>query len=939
MTDTIAIELPQEAIDYIRAQTGANDEQLAELIEEYWRIAHHQAHDTTLRRHLTADELQWLITELKLLLADLGSLNLTQKMLLAKVKGNGKLQQIVNSLLITDQTTGHEKFTEFLELLENELANGQRQTTSDGIKVVESDAVQQKTEEIKQDASNGVFHLDQDDEAPVTGVTSSPSDGLDLLDTSKSVAEVVSGLNALLNHTGDIDSIKLMKTIRQVTFQQLLNKVLTNEESIIQEITDELDKYQGLTRSVIEELLEFYYSAKKYQSPQCVIPGFDNKKFTPNLLQCMEVIHIRDNKSRLNLSEPGLGKTDSALLGAVVSGVQRLLVFCPVAVMPGWEEKVKDRYPHFKSIINSQADLRWDWTAPIPDDEPIIAIINWDKLVSDDHPAYHHMIQWLNQFTPDMVVGDEIQYCKERTEQNDEVSARRKCFNRVISQVRSLNDECKLYHLTGSPCPNEFSEAIGCLKSASNTGYEFLDTKKTLMNGLDIFVEVSQIATRVLNLPKNFTVTERNITIPADEIFEDVRKAGKSWAKQTSLTLPYKFQYLARLLKDPSPIVIFTHFVDDVVSEIEQFLIDEGYGNEYSVHTGTLTGGVEEFRISPKKRILIGSIGSMGCGVDGIQNKASRVVYLGYPWTMEDKKQADGRCSRFGQNNDVTIYNLICDSTAEVDGEKRTISFDRFILNKHKIKKTLSDLCIDGVIPAHIQHNFTNTDLNSATEEWQDHLNNGMGMTRVLVEETFIPDPVFKVPSTMVPQASFSDLSREHARCRSSNSSTNYQRYQDDPDSWLDYHTKLSLVREDWHPDPVEVIANKVRSMGSGLRVIDFGCGREMLRHELGDDYEVVGMDYVPFSNQVIQCDLASDAPLVEPGDVGVAINSLMSRDWQKMIANFKQLLKGTGQLFIVQPHAQIKPELIEDELKENGFCVIHTWRTESFTYIRSIID
>ncbi|MDB4651329.1 hypothetical protein OAE26_01985, partial [Synechococcus sp. AH-551-E05] len=509
-------------------------------------------------------------------------------------------------------------------------------------------------------------------------------------------------------------------------------------------------------------------------------------------------------------------------------------------------------------------------------------------------------------------------------------------LNQLIAKVRDINPDAKLYHLTGSPCPNEFSEMIGCLKSATNNSFEFLDTKKTLSNGLDIFVEVSQLTTRVRHLPKDYKVTNKNVIIECDELFDDIRSTGASWAQQCALTIPHKLQYLKKLLKKPEPILIFTHYVTEIIEQIVDFLNQEGYGHEYVIHTGTEKDGVHHFLSNPRKRILIGSIGAMGCGVDGIQDKCARIVYLGYPWTAEEKKQADGRCDRVGQQKDVTIYNLIAESTQEVEGDTKTISFDRFLLRKHEQKRTLSDLCVDGIIPGE-GNDFSNDALNASTQEWKEMIEEGEGVTRIQVEEIFIPDTSNINP--FVPKARYSDISQEHARCRSSYSDTNYERYQLNPDSWKQYHQLLSTTRKTWTPDPVPEIASTIRSKGTGFRVLDFGCGTELLKEELGDSFDVVGLDYVAHSPEVIACDLCEPVSGVEQGDFGVAINALMSKDWKRMISNMKALLKGNGQLFVVQPEAQIPMDELVSCLKSNGFFIIMKETLGCFNYIRCIVD
>jgi SNF2 family DNA or RNA helicase len=74
---------------------------------------------------------------------------------------------------------------------------------------------------------------------------------------------------------------------------------------------------------------------------------------------------------------------------------------------------------------------------------------------------------------------------------------------------------------------------------------------------------------------------------------------------------------------------------------------------------------VEEFRTG-KLDVLVGTLASLGEGVDGLQNLCSQVMFLDRHWTHARNDQAIGRLRRSGQNRRVTVYHLMAEDTIDV---------------------------------------------------------------------------------------------------------------------------------------------------------------------------------------------------------------------------------------------------------------------------------
>jgi SNF2 family DNA or RNA helicase len=63
------------------------------------------------------------------------------------------------------------------------------------------------------------------------------------------------------------------------------------------------------------------------------------------------------------------------------------------------------------------------------------------------------------------------------------------------------------------------------------------------------------------------------------------------------------------------------------------------------------------------------------------------VIFLDHPWTRALYDQAVDRCHRIGQNNKITIYNIMCKNT-----------IDERIWSIVKTKGQMSDQIVDGKI-------------------------------------------------------------------------------------------------------------------------------------------------------------------------------------------------------------------------------------------------
>lgn len=72
---------------------------------------------------------------------------------------------------------------------------------------------------------------------------------------------------------------------------------------------------------------------------------------------------------------------------------------------------------------------------------------------------------------------------------------------------------------------------------------------------------------------------------------------------------------------------------------------------------------VEAFQTSKYQDFIIGTAGAMGTGLT--LTAGTIEIFLDEPWNMALKEQCVDRCHRIGQNNNLTIYTLMCKGTID----------------------------------------------------------------------------------------------------------------------------------------------------------------------------------------------------------------------------------------------------------------------------------
>lgn len=406
----------------------------------------------------------------------------------------------------------------------------------------------------------------------------------------------------------------------------------------------------------------------------------------------------------LNRNPMGLGKTVEAI--ATIRGLnsRSVLIVAPKIVMPQWRDQIKTWWPERTDdvFIYGATDAKKRKVVP-----GSIVIINYEKLLNENN------LNKFRQFSWDALIADEAHKIKNP-------SSKRTKALKAIPSVRR-------YALTGTPILNKPDDLWSIL--------HFLDWRFSgisYWNFVNYFCEVedgfwgrevkglTQIPDRVetlkklldtisvynpLNVAQGKTVetVRLEMTSAQRKLYKDMRDlvleelppnaqiangAVKTIRVVQATSWPGlflgpeepgpKFEWIAAMCEDnpDEKFVVFSRF-EQTARALGEFLETR---NVLSVQlTGQVKDADKEANkkqfIEGKAQVLIGTIGAMGQGTDGLQYASHTAIFIDRDWSPEIMKQCEDRLNRRGQPYKVNIYILECEK-----------SFDQHVgrVNQHK---------------------------------------------------------------------------------------------------------------------------------------------------------------------------------------------------------------------------------------------------------------
>lgn len=409
-------------------------------------------------------------------------------------------------------------------------------------------------------------------------------------------------------------------------------------------------------------------------------------------------------KSCLNRNPMGLGKTVEAISTIRLLKVQSALIVIPKIVAGQWRDQIKAWWPARSSdvFIYGSPEARKCKIEP-----GSIVIINYEKLLNEA------TLNKLRQFSWDVLIADEAHKIKNP-------KSKRTMALKAVPAARR-------YALTGTPILNKPDDLWSILhflnwRYSGISYWNFVNYFCEVEDGfwgrkvegltkdpvkIEILKKLLDAVSvhNTLNVAQGKTVETVRLEMDSSQrkLYKDMKDlvleelpANAKIANGAVLTTRLvqatswpglflgpevpgpKFEWVAAMCEDnpEEKFVVFTRF-EQSSRALEEFLTTRG------IKSVQLTGKVKDSDkelnkmqfIEGDARVLIGTIGAMGQGTDGLQYASHTAIFLDRDWSPEIMKQCEDRLNRRGQKYKVSIYILECEK-----------SFDQHVgrVNQHK---------------------------------------------------------------------------------------------------------------------------------------------------------------------------------------------------------------------------------------------------------------
>lgn len=437
--------------------------------------------------------------------------------------------------------------------------------------------------------------------------------------------------------------------------------------------------------------------------------------------------------------EMGLGKTIQALGLANLTGAKTILIICPASLRLNWLREAQawltGEYA-YQVVENGKTDICSDSTVVIVNYDLIskktifeaLMAREWDLLVVDEA----HYIKSQKAKRSVALVGTAGNKFKGKSKTEGLVDRAKRRV--MLTGTPILNRPAELYNLLYGLDPERWPSFFGyakryCDAFQTRFGWDFsgashLDELQTRLRASlmvrrlkkDVLSELPEKTRQVISLPHNGAAgllkAERQAWEAHQEAIEAARlevdeahaggdepgyKAAVERLRMVSsvaFTEMSKVRHEVALAKVPKVVehvldsleavgklVIFGHH-KDVIQAIQEALEEAGYASV------TVTGdtpmqarqdAVDAFQDDPKVQVFIGNIQAAGVGLT--LTAASTVVFAEQTFTPASLTQAEDRCHRIGQQDNVLVQHLVFDDSLDAN-MARTVVRKQEVIDK-----------------------------------------------------------------------------------------------------------------------------------------------------------------------------------------------------------------------------------------------------------------
>jgi SWI/SNF-related matrix-associated actin-dependent regulator 1 of chromatin subfamily A len=397
--------------------------------------------------------------------------------------------------------------------------------------------------------------------------------------------------------------------------------------------------------------------------------------------------------------EMGIGKTAQAIAINNAIDAGKSLVICPASIRLAWRKQIKlwstipnvRCYPILKS---SDGVARW----------PNYTIISYELARNPDVHAALRAIKW------DSLIIDEAHFLKSHSATRTQAIF---SGGRKPEIKEGLASSAKrIIALTGTPLPNRPRECFTLAQALCHEAIDWMNYEQfayrfnpsgRLDNGhnLELKGRLPELHAR---LRCNFMIRRLKKDVlkelpdkqyefayiePDGALAEVIRKErmldfdpqrdlknpmAPIWGEISTVRrqmgeakLPRAIEHLKYLLdvEEIDKVVVFSHHksvMDGLRHALGHYGVVEYRGG---MSTQAKERNLEDFQTNPKTRIFSGQLDAAGFGVDGLQNVASRVVFVEAAWVPGSNDQAVDRLHRIGQQFPVLAQFLVVEGSLD----------------------------------------------------------------------------------------------------------------------------------------------------------------------------------------------------------------------------------------------------------------------------------
>jgi SWI/SNF-related matrix-associated actin-dependent regulator 1 of chromatin subfamily A len=465
---------------------------------------------------------------------------------------------------------------------------------------------------------------------------------------------------------------------------------VTPEKVYVEKILAEKEKAYHIWGKMFEreELHEFWLpkaSIIKDNTVKDVVIDYEKYSHRPPLTHQKEAIQkLVENKKFILADDMGLGKTSVAVMAALETGAKKILIVCPATLKINWKREIENYTDRSIFIAESKSFST----------EHDFVIINYD-IIKNFHNPKDKKNSIMLSVGFDLVILDESHYIKNAQ------SLRTKLINDIVKDID------RLWLLTGTPMtsrPIDYYNLLSLVDSpvAKNwlayvirycNGFQFQAGPRKVWNVMGA-TNLEELRDRtsgtilrrlkedVLDLPDKI-ITPVYLRLKSKE-YEEIMGEYYDWYDKNpeeSKSLTVQFSKLTKvrqvianekitqtieiaenILEQDKKVVIFCNFTDSLNRIVEHFgksavKIDGSMSKDNRQHS------VDEFQDNPKVKVLVGNIRAAGVGITLTSGEA--VIMNDLSFLPSDHSQAEDRCYRYGQKNNVLVYYPIFENTVE----------------------------------------------------------------------------------------------------------------------------------------------------------------------------------------------------------------------------------------------------------------------------------